>query len=149
MMTDTPQRCEPPEEGRHKASWHWLSDEFNCIQPVWLSVPNVFPKQDCYWRISDNIYSPPYAAECGYRYIAPVLTPAEITEREAAAYRRGQREMRNAAGNAVADCYFQECCGEPMQDGECCGIARIVFSPEAAQSLGETIAALPIKEKPE
>ena len=70
-------------------------------------------------------------------------------EREAAAYQRGQEEMRDAAGDAVADCYFQECCGEPMQDGECCGVPRIVFSPEAAQSLGETIAALPIKEKPE
>ena len=147
MMTDTPERCEPPEEWRTRPR-HWLQDPRGVLEIA--SWSDTYGDQSglC-WQVQHAGMGCERLAELGYHYVAPVLTPAEITEREAAAYRRGQREMRNAAGNAVADCYFQECCGEPMQDGECCGIARIVFSPEAAQSLGETIAALPIKEKPE
>ena len=61
-------RCEPPEHLRWVDGWHWLND---C--PVrWRA-----DQQEWEWN-EDEWVPPKVAYYAGYRYIAPVSTPAEV-----------------------------------------------------------------------
>ncbi len=142
-MSDTPNRCEPPEEWRDKAWWHLINPPWN--KPVLAQwVPHLSVWEDCGGRSSvDGLTS------AGWIYIAPVITPAEIAEREAAAYQRGQREMRQGAAQEAQ--MFSDGLHRIHPD-----VAWDHMSEEAksighavAQNIAAGIAALPIKEKPE
>lgn len=144
---DTPNRCEPPEEWRHRGGYHWLlyqtpptgapEDELGPSAIGWSSLGG--------WHLWGDIHSPEAMAERGWRYVAPVLTPDEIAAREAAAYQRGQREMREAALGACRQqmVEYRET-AEAMED-------RAAFSDEiiGCKACVTAIAAIPIKEKPE
>ena len=131
-------RCEPPEEWRENGRAHFLAKGAGVAILLW--------RLGAWWDFGlETDDSPEFLAANGWRYIAPVLTPAEVAEREAAAYQRGQQEMRE---RAIGSCREQK---------------TIFLSPEYAtgqpiSSLSERfacgqcealIAALPIKDKPE
>lgn len=92
-MSET--RCEPPEELRGVDGWHWV-----CVQNGEPMVAQWFMSSregiEPLWR---NIYTqqtatPAWAArEWEWRYISPVLTPAEVAT---------LRAERDAAGAEVA-----------------------------------------------
>jgi hypothetical protein len=62
-------RCEPPEELRGVDGWHWLT-EHNPV--LWIA-----DRQE--WEYGEDDWVTPEAAyRYGYRYLAPVATPAEV-----------------------------------------------------------------------
>lgn len=108
-MTD---RCEPPEELRGVDGDHWLQrggDKPEILrwqhEGLWLNVPPAYAAS-----------RPEHAAYLGYRYLCPVLTPAEAdalrqevaTAKENAAmyFRVGSEEM--AAMTAERDALLAE-----------------------------------------
>ena len=84
-------RCEPPEEWRTRPR-HWLQDPRGVLEIA--SWSDTYGDQSglC-WQVQRAGMGCERLAEFGYHYIAPVLTPAEIAEREAAAYQRGLRNV--------------------------------------------------------
>jgi len=62
-------RCEPPEELRGVDGWHWLT-EHNPV--LWIA-----DRQEWEWG-EDDWVTPEAAYRYGYRYLAPVATPAEV-----------------------------------------------------------------------
>ena len=147
-MTDTPQRCEPPEEWRDKPGWHWIEQDgwrpsnnpyaSQCDNGRHIAWWSGGAKQLPYWRLEGQTRTAEVLYRENWRYIAPVLTPDEIAEREAAAYQRGQREMRQAALRA------QPPTAENPHEN---AYLREHFN--GVIEYGKAIAALPIKEKPE
>jgi len=75
-------RCEPPEELRGVDGWHWLT-EHNPV--LWIA-----DWQDWEWG-EDDWVTPEAAYRYGYRYLAPVATPAEV-----AALRAELKRLREA-----------------------------------------------------
>jgi hypothetical protein len=78
MTSDTP-RCEPPEELRGRDGWHWVGHE-NGETPLlatWEN-PEWWPDTGGAWRIGSWLYMPEPTHKKGFRYIAPVATPAEV-----------------------------------------------------------------------
>ncbi len=66
-MTDT--KCEPPTELRGVDGWHWISEH----SPVcWIA-----DQQGWDWG-EDDYVTPDAAYRYGYRYLAPVATPATV-----------------------------------------------------------------------
>ena len=136
-MTDTPNRCEPPPE------WRWIARHVIALGPKMLCLQ--WGDAADLWVEGDFEHDPEFLAAKGYRYVAPVLTPDEIAEREAAAYERGQREMREAVlGSCRQQMIEYRETAESMED-------RAAFSDEiiGCKACAAAIAALPIKEKPE
>ena len=90
-MSSSPQRCEPPEEWRTRPR-HWLQDPRGVLEIA--SWSDTYGDQSglC-WQVQRAGMGCERLAEFGYHYIATVLTPAEIAEREAAAYQRGLRNV--------------------------------------------------------
>ncbi len=90
-MTQSP-RCEPPESERERRM-HILADSTGALEPwIWLHGE---------WYGETYAHSPEeMAAE--YRYVAPVLTPDEIADREREAYRRGQDVGGKSCGADIA-----------------------------------------------
>jgi hypothetical protein len=83
-MSDT--RCEPPEELRGVDGWHWVRNRFGYVAVRrWLCGP--YPA----WRSGGMPSTPDGAFTAGYRYLAPVATPAEVE-----ALRRERDEARAA-----------------------------------------------------
>jgi len=69
-------RCEPPEELRGQDGWHWVDADRPLICQ-WLCADEY--QRDEMWKMpSANLYSPESAYRRGYRYLAPVTTPAEV-----------------------------------------------------------------------
>ena len=67
-------RCEPPEELRGRDGWHWVT-LFGHTEPApekWLAGIQMW------FRLGATYAAPSIAAAAGYRYIAPVATPAEV-----------------------------------------------------------------------
>jgi hypothetical protein len=62
-------RCEPREELRDVDGWHWLT-EHNPV--LWIA-----DRQEWEWG-EDDWVTPGAAYRYGYRYLAPVATPAEV-----------------------------------------------------------------------
>lgn len=62
-------RCEPPEELRGVDGWHWLT-EHNPV--LWIA-----DRQEWEWG-EDDWVTPDAAYRYGYRYLAPVTTPAIV-----------------------------------------------------------------------
>ena len=84
-MTD---RCEPPEELRGVDGWHWIvRDTTKLIALNWQ--PNRAGR-DSEWGL--GYFAPSAAYTAGYRYLSPVLTPAE-----ADALRRERDEAQETA----------------------------------------------------
>ena len=78
-MADTEARCEPPPELRERDGWHWVETPAKTrhiarwfsahkpdIEPLWVSEHLAHATTG--WA----------AKEWGWRYIAPVATPAEV-----------------------------------------------------------------------
>jgi hypothetical protein len=62
-------RCEPREELRDVDGWHWLTEH----SPVlWIA-----DRQEWEWG-EDDWVTPEAAYRYGYRYLAPVATPATV-----------------------------------------------------------------------
>lgn len=89
------------------------------------------------WNLGHDYFRPCEAAFV-WKYIGPCLTPTEVETREAAAYQRGQEDMRERAVQCITmvpiseDCSAAEAHGRMMQSSQ-------------SQHL---ISALPIKEAP-
>jgi len=81
-------RCEPPEELRGVDGWHWLTEQ----NPVlWIA-----DRQEWEWG-EDDWVTPEAAYRYGYRYLAPVATPAEVD-----ALRAEVEQLREALSPLVA-----------------------------------------------
>jgi hypothetical protein len=100
-MSDTP-RCEPPEELRGR-EWHWVTDD-DC-EPVMRKWGGKYNG----WLSLDMPSSPTLAHTTGWRYIAPVATPAEVdalrAERDELLASRQKFEMmcNEVADKAIAE----------------------------------------------
>ena len=81
-------RCEPPEELRGKDGWHWLT-EHNTV--LWIA-----DRQEWEWG-EDDWVTPEAAYRYGYRYLAPVSTPAEVEK-----LRAEVKRLREALSPLVA-----------------------------------------------
>lgn len=81
-------RCEPREELRDVDGWHWLT-EHNPV--LWIA-----DRQEWEWG-EDDWVTPEAAYRYGYRYLAPVATPAEV-----AALRAEVERLRGALSPLVA-----------------------------------------------
>jgi hypothetical protein len=77
-VSDTP-KCEPPEELREVDGWHWVQAPVgDPLLARWHAADR--PGIEPLWVSTHHVYSgtPRYAArEWGWRYLCPVLTPAE------------------------------------------------------------------------
>jgi hypothetical protein len=81
-------RSEPREELRDVDGWHWLTDH----NPVlWIA-----DRQEWEWG-EDDWVTPEAAYRYGYRYLAPVATPAEVD-----ALRAEVERLRGALSPLVA-----------------------------------------------
>lgn len=60
-------RCEPPPELRHRDGWHWMSLRGAPLFGLWTAK-----------KMGWTMGGPEHTARLGYRYLAPVPTPAEI-----------------------------------------------------------------------
>lgn len=90
-MTD---RCEPPPELRERDGWHWVQAGERAAECWrWTSFGR-------YWQ-STTAMSVLQATSYGYRYLSPVLTPAEVEALRAAAYRAGAEAMREECAKAA------------------------------------------------
>lgn len=68
-MSDTPSRCEPPEEWQQHESQHWLKNQCGDFEVyLWVIV-----KGEGYWACFG---SPVVMAECGFIYHSPALPDA-------------------------------------------------------------------------
>jgi hypothetical protein len=85
-MTET--RCEPPEELRGVAGFHWLQRPDGTSFLAEWEIPEWWPDTHGAWRIGPGAIVPAPAYRKGYRYDSRVLTPAEVAtlkaERDAA-----------------------------------------------------------------
>ena len=132
-------RCEPPEEWRSQDGWHFLiCPALAQPEPArWLLTQE--------WHMMGDIFSPEHLSWAQWRYIAPVLTPAEISEREAAAYQRGQRDRQTAVDLVLNRWAFAPDALVYHTDGAAKADGWIM----ALGYIRDAVAALPIKEKPE
>jgi hypothetical protein len=74
-MTDTP-RCEPPEELRGRDGWHWLSRQ-GC-EPELIRWHLANDGETWLWSVPGlGTAGRAWMVAQGFRYIAPVATPAE------------------------------------------------------------------------
>ena len=128
-MSSSPQRCEPPEEWREKDRWHWLRRRISGQR-----YSEIY-KWEGAWLVGNQIV---YPEKLAAEYIAPVLTPDEIAEREAAAYQRGQREMRKRAAERAFD-----------HKPDYVEVTKHAERLQIVRTIAADIDALPIKEKPE
>jgi hypothetical protein len=67
------EKCEPPEELRGMDGWHWCA-LFGHTEPAperWIA------ERQMWWDLGATYAAPSIAAAAGYRYLCPVLTPAE------------------------------------------------------------------------
>lgn len=78
-------RCEPPEELRGVDGWHWFT-EHNPV--LWIA-----DRQEWEWG-QDDWVTPEAAYRYGYRYLAPVSTPAEVAALQQTFDLRWQADMR-------------------------------------------------------
>jgi hypothetical protein len=67
-------RCEPPAELRNRNGWHWL--KYGGDRNRFLPDPALWKRN--YWEVCGAKYSVTDACGFGWRYLAPVLTPAEV-----------------------------------------------------------------------
>jgi len=92
-MTET--RCEPPPELRGVDGWHWVQvHDWPPRLAEWQVAPH--DGRQPLWKDYERQRSatPDWAArEWGYRYLSPVLTPAEV-----AALRAEMARLREALG---------------------------------------------------
>lgn len=65
-------RCEPPEELRGVDGWHWVQADADRLHPAKWSV------HDEWWDLIHISGSAWEIGQLGYRYVAPVATPAEV-----------------------------------------------------------------------
>ena len=75
-------RCEPPEELRAVDGWHWL------YHPRWEEWPARY-SAPCHagiwpiWQCPDSNWTTPAAHREGWRYVAPLTSPAAVAALEA------------------------------------------------------------------
>ena len=118
-------RCEPPQEWRQRAA-HWLTNGEKLIVEKWFSWTKTW---------SSAGHSPEVVAELGWRYVAPVLTPAEIAEREAV-LREENNKLRALLAASDKPCAY---CGLDAVDIAKCpsgfpGCARMDDLMQAAET---------------
>ena len=93
-MTD---RCEPPEELRGVDGWHWVQLPFVAVPtPIaWMRNPD---NQEREWRMpsSPAFVSGESKTAQTWRYLSPVLTPAE-----ADALRADNKRLREAINHTI------------------------------------------------
>ena len=90
----TPERCEPPPELRDVDGWHWVKcgdDDPEVVR--WQHDGGGI------WCMGTGSPRPAYAYSLGWRYLAPVSTPAEVDALRADLERE---RMRLAACGVVA-----------------------------------------------
>ena len=130
-MTDTwDGRPENPEHN----SWHWLHvgkpEDGPVLAPWSADIQG--------WVLSHIVFLPSTISDFGWRYLGPALNPAEVAAQVAAAYQRGQEDMRERAKGCAeivpisADCHATEAHGRMMQS---CVTRHLIM-------------ALPIKDAP-
>ena len=80
MTADTPSRCEPPPELRSVDGLYWVCGRSGLTMPAhWYASPR--DGIEPLWRnlFTQQTGTPAWAAaEWGWRYLAPVATPAEV-----------------------------------------------------------------------
>lgn len=112
--------------------WHWVQHRENTPEVLYWSPLHGWNYEGD-WVRSDFI-------GLNYRYLGPCLTPAEVQAREAAAYRKGQEDMRERAAQ-VAEGY------PASQHGYLAANAEDAAC-DAAKEIVAVIRALPIKDAP-
>ncbi len=156
MTADTAPAWDGRPENPDVDGWHWLSSwtglegwekrmpctaKWHAGRQKWMDME---PDAEC--SCGEMIDWPPEHMARWHRYLAPALTPAEVSARERAAYAAGAEAMREAA--ATCALVNTACPGqrnakdqwrESIGDGVAAAIRALPIPTDAAAALAEVV----------